>query len=298
MTARALKIALAAEDGAGLQVLRRVVAAGHEPVVVLTDGGTRAAGATVVGAARTLGIPVRAARALREGSVAELRGADLLLNVHSLHIVHPDALRAPALGAFNLHPGPLPAYAGLNVPCWALYEGEVRHGVTLHRMVREVDAGEIAYADGFPIGPDDTGLTVMTECVRRGVALVERLLAVASAGDPIPATPQDPARRRWFAAAPPNGAWIDWDAPAARAIGLVRACDWGPAPSPWGTARALVDEEEVAVLRAARTGERATAPPGTARDDGGGGVLVAAADEWVRLTRVATAPRAAAGVAS
>jgi len=93
------------------------------------------------------------------------------------------------------------AYAGLNVPCWALYHGEVRHGVTLHRMVPEVDAGDVAYAATFPIGPDDTGLTLMARCVREGVALVDRLLADAAAGVPIPAETQVLDGRRWFPAA-------------------------------------------------------------------------------------------------
>ena len=45
---------------------------------------------------------------------------DVLLNVHSLHIINKDVLRAPKLSSFNLHPGPLPRYAGLNPVCWAL----------------------------------------------------------------------------------------------------------------------------------------------------------------------------------
>jgi len=299
MSGRRLRIALAAEDGAGTQVLRRVAAAGHEVAVVLTDGRARAAGATVGDAARRMGLAVRSAAGLRDAATASVLGdlrVDLLLNVHSLHVVHPDVLRAPALGAFNLHPGPLPGLAGLNVPCWALYLGHERHGVTLHRMAPEVDAGDVAYAAGFPIGPEATGLTLMTACVRQGLALVDRLVATAAEGRPIPAVRQDGRLRRWFDAAPPGGGWIDWAGPAERIAGLVRACDWGPAPSPWGVARGLVDGEPVEVLRVRRTGMPATAAPGTTDTGPGGELLVAAADEWVGVTRAA-AP-AIAGVAS
>jgi UDP-4-amino-4-deoxy-L-arabinose formyltransferase/UDP-glucuronic acid dehydrogenase (UDP-4-keto-hexauronic acid decarboxylating) len=39
---------------------------------------------------------------------------DILLNVHSLFLIHKDVLTAPRLGSYNLHPAPLPRYAGLN----------------------------------------------------------------------------------------------------------------------------------------------------------------------------------------
>jgi len=60
----------------------------------------------------------------------------------------PEAvLGVPARGAWNLHPGPLPRYAGLNAPSWAIYRGEQRHGVTVHRMDRGIDTGDIAYQE-------------------------------------------------------------------------------------------------------------------------------------------------------
>ena len=69
------------------------------------------------------------------------------MNVHSLFLIHPWS-SAPTIGSFNLHPGPLPEYAGLNVPSWAIYEGEKRsHGVTVHWMDEGVDTGPIAWIE-------------------------------------------------------------------------------------------------------------------------------------------------------
>jgi methionyl-tRNA formyltransferase len=289
-----LRIALVAEDAAGVQVLRRLEAAGRTPAVVLSDGRSRARGATVADAARRLDIDVRPAEEVRDAALGEwLRGAgiDLLLNVHALHVVHPDVIQAPRLGAYNLHPGPLPAYAGLNVPCWALWRGERRHAVTLHRMSPTVDAGDVAYEKVFPIGPADTGLSVMTACVRHGLELVDRLVGTAAAGRPIPAAPQDLRRRRWHGADPPNGGWIDWNGPALRVVGLVRACDWGPFGSPWGPARTARDGNELAIAAAAATGRAAVAPPGSVALGPTGAVEVAAADEWVVVRRIVDAGR-------
>ena len=66
---------------------------------------------------------------------------DLILNVHSLHLIRKEILDLPRLGSFNFHPGPLPRYAGLNSVCWALYRGETKHGVTLRSWWRIMTPG-------------------------------------------------------------------------------------------------------------------------------------------------------------
>jgi methionyl-tRNA formyltransferase len=100
---------------------------------------------------------------------------DLLLNVHSLHVATPEVVQGPRVGSFNLHPGPLPDYAGLNAPSWAIYDGRISHAVTLHWMTPEVDAGPIAYSAELPIEPGDTGASLTANCVRHGLPLVGRL---------------------------------------------------------------------------------------------------------------------------
>jgi UDP-4-amino-4-deoxy-L-arabinose formyltransferase/UDP-glucuronic acid dehydrogenase (UDP-4-keto-hexauronic acid decarboxylating) len=122
---------------------------------------------------------------------------DLLLNVHSLYVLPEPLLRVPALGAWNLHPGPLPRYAGLNAPSWAIYRGEQRHGVSVHRMEAGIDTGDIAYQESFPIAAADTGLSVALRCAQVGVALLHRLLEDAAAGS-IPRLAQDAAQRTYF----------------------------------------------------------------------------------------------------
>jgi methionyl-tRNA formyltransferase len=220
---------------------------------------------------------------------------DLLLNIHSLHLIHADVLAAPRVGSFNLHPGPLPEYAGLSVPSWAIYNGEREHGVTLHWMAAEVDAGHVAYEARMPITETDTGLTLSAACVREGLPLVERLLADAEAGR-IPQHRQDLSRRRWYGPKGPHAGLMPWSLPARAAVDLVRASDYGPFPSPWGRPRTLAGDRELEVLAARRTGEASDAPPGTVGDRDGDGRKVAAADEWVlvELVRDGTEVRSAA----
>jgi methionyl-tRNA formyltransferase len=211
-------------------------------------------------------------------------GVDLLLNVHSLYIVPEAVLRVPLHGAYNLHPGPLPEYAGLNAPSWAIYNGEQRHGVTLHRMEPGIDTGPVAFQERFPILPDDTGFTLSLRCADRGVALIERLLQTDPGAPAL--TSQDRGRRRYFGRAVPQAGRIDWSSAAQRIHDFVRACNYHPFASPWGSPVAQVGERVLHVQKTALTGVACDAAPGTLRSDASR-LLVAAADEWIELRRTA-----------
>ena len=115
----------------------------------------------------------------------------------SLAIVRAEVVAAPTLGSFNLHPGPLPEYAGLNCVSWAIYEGASEYGVTLHEMVATIDAGDIISEVRFPIEPDDTPFTLATKCIRAGVPMVVDLVdALSASPESLPRIVQDQAGRR------------------------------------------------------------------------------------------------------
>jgi methionyl-tRNA formyltransferase len=290
--ASVLRVALVGEESAGLRTLRWIEGAGHRVAAVLTSPPA-GAGPTLWQAAEEGGHPLQPAERVRTAELArDLREAraDLLLNVHSLHVVHPEVLRAPRIGSFNLHPGPLPGYAGLDAVSWALYHGEAEHGVTVHEMTERIDAGGVAYRASFPIGPDDTAWKVYGRSIREGLALLGELLETAAGEGRVPVEPQDLSRRRYFHRGPPDGGRIDWTRTAREVRDLLRACDYGPFPSPWGRAWTTRDGRRVAVLEAALTGEPADAPPGTVRASDTGAPRVACADEWLEVRTDAGLP--------
>jgi methionyl-tRNA formyltransferase len=285
---RPLRIVLAAEEAAGVQTLRALLVSPQAPEIaaVLTTPPEEANRRPLVyEAARELGLETRPARAVREAELAERLArerVDLLLNVHSLHVVHPEVVKAPRIGSFNLHPGPLPEYAGLNAPSWAIYNGERTHTVTVHWMDAAIDSGPIAYADTFPIAASETGLSLAGACVRRGIPLLIQLVRDSVVGA-IPRRDQDPARRRWFGREPPNGGRIDWSQRAAEIARFVRAADYGPYPSPWGRLVAELTGKPVEIAKASLTGRPAAGPPGSVHDGGKGRALVSTADELLEV---------------
>ncbi len=285
-----MNILLVAEESAGIQALRALAGTEQRVVGVLTTKPTRGGGSTVAGAADALGIPVLSSELVRQPSTADwVRGreVDLLLNIHSLYLIQLDVVRAPRIGSFNLHPGPLPQYAGLNAPSWAIYRGERRHAVTVHWMEAEIDTGPIAYAASFEITEEDTGFTVSARCVREGVPLLVRLVEAAST-DPasIPAVSQDLTRRRYFGRAVPDDGRIVWSRTAREVVDFVRACDYMPFPSPWGHPRANLRGRELEILKTSRAHQSSAAVPGTVGRVRDGTAAVATGDEWIHVHRL------------
>ena len=285
-----MRVLLVGEESAGIQTLRRLAASPHTIVAVMASEPTARGGATVWGAASQLGVQAWPARRVRDAAFAreiEAAGVDVIVNVHSLFIIHRDVLAAARLGGFNMHPGPLPRYAGLNTISWAIYHGEPSYGVTIHEMVESIDGGRIAGQASFPIEATDTPLILMSKCVRAGVPLLMDLLAVA-ARDPaaLDLRQQDLSQRRYFGPEVPESGRICWSRRAQQVADFIRACDYAPYASPWGHPRASLRGRNLAIGKASVTGEPAKAPPGTVGAVSQAGARVACADEWILVSQI------------
>jgi len=294
---KGVNVLLVAEEAAGIQTLRAILKTRHRLAGVVTSAqGEPQRGATVRGVAEAAGCRIWPGSAVRDAHFAALlreARVDALLNVHSLRVIHPAVLQAPAIGSFNLHPGPLPEYAGLNAPSWAIYNGEPRHAVTVHWMTADIDTGPIAFRQEIPTDETDTGLTLSAKCVRAGVPLLVRLLDLAHE-DPaaIPSLPQDPARRRYHGREVPENGRLRWAQPADHIVRFVRACDYSPLPSPWGHPRTAIRGQPCEIVKAACTRLECRAPAGTVGPVEDDAAWVAAADEWVAVSRLSVAGRA------
>jgi methionyl-tRNA formyltransferase len=286
-----MNVVLAAEESAGLQMLRTLAHSQHHLVAVLAEPPKPgAAGGSVWNAARELGCETWPARSVQDPALGErLRSAhvDILLNVHSLYILNREVLKAPILGAFNLHPGPLPRYAGLNAVSWAIFRGEQTYGVTVHKIEAGIDTGAIVYQSCFPIEKDETALSLSLKCVREGVKLMLGLLDAADKNPrSIPLVPQDVSKREYFGREVPQQGRVSWSWPAQKVLNFVRACDYFPFSSPWGHPRGCMGVKEFALVKAHATGLACEVSPGTVGKATDSGVYVACADEWIVASKL------------
>ena len=71
---------------------------------------------------------------------------DYLFSITNLRMLSRDLLRRARKMAINFHDGPLPRYAGLNAPVWALMAGETEHGVSWHVIEEGAEGGSEVFA--------------------------------------------------------------------------------------------------------------------------------------------------------
>jgi len=286
-----LKIVLVGEESAGYQTLQTLEKSGHEVVAVMTSRpaeGSR--GGSLWRLAEKAGHRLWDAELVREARFAEQisdHSVGVLLNVHSLYIVHPEVLEAPRIGCYNLHPGPLPEYAGLNTVSWALFRGATVYGVTLHEMTPVIDAGRIVSRKLFEVEEEDNALALYWKCLKAGTPMVAKLIDDL-ARDParLEVMDQDTSRREYFRAGPPDRCRLSWDQTVRRVLDFVRACDYHPYPSPWGHPRTRSKDREIAIVKASRTGKACAEPPGAVREAAESSIEVACADEWLGVQSV------------
>ena len=106
-------------------------------------------------------------------------------------ILGPKLLALPPMGCINVHASILPRWRGASPIQSAICAGDHESGVTIMRMVRELDAGDMLHTVTTPIGPEDTAASLHDRLARLGAkALLEALDAMASKTSV--ATPQDP----------------------------------------------------------------------------------------------------------
>ena len=196
-----------------------------------------------------------------------LRGLefDYFFSITNLSIIPEEVMAMAGCGAINFHDGPLPRYAGMYTPAWAILNGESEYGVTFHEMTAAVDEGRILVQRRFPIADDETSLTLNTSCFA-GAIEGFRELATAIMADGVEPREQDLAERSYFGRheRPEAAGLIDWTASSLDVSRWVRAMDFGERyANPFSVAK-LIHGGRVATVRAARTLEiESEAPLGT-----------------------------------
>ena len=251
-----------------------IVSGGHRVVaVVSTDADVRTWG-------QAQGVAVYARPADLAG--ADLPGFDWLLSIANLRIIPEAVLALPSKGAVNFHDGPLPRYAGLNTPAWAIINGEAQHGVSWHMIEGGVDEGDLLAQELIEIAADETAFSLNSKCYAAGMESFGRVLAQLECGAP-ERTAQDLSQRSYFArdARPALLGMIDFSQTTAQLTALLRGLDFGGYWNPLGMAKVAASGSVWAVSRATpATGEGVS---GTVLEASGDALVVATADGAVRL---------------
>ena len=261
-----LRVAFFGTPGFAVPTLEHLAASPHEVVGVVTQPdkprgrGQQVAEGPVKSLAAALQLPVlqpaKLARDLFESQFAAL-SADIGV-VAAYGKILPDWLLAtPRFGLINVHASLLPRYRGASPVHRAVINGDVETGVTIMRVVKELDAGPMFATARVPIAIDDTTTIVESALAIRGAELLVSTLDAIEAAT-ARETPQDPAYVTYAPKLAKTEGRIDWTSSAERIHNLVRGL-W-----PWPHAFTYLGETRYIIHRS-RLSTRSVegAAPGT-----------------------------------
>jgi methionyl-tRNA formyltransferase len=237
-------LAVAATAPFGADVLERL-AEQHDVTALLTrpdaprGRGRNMAPPPAKETAERLGI--RVVQPLRPETGLDL-GADTVV-VAAYGLLIPESVLAERLW-LNVHPSLLPRWRGAAPVERAIMAGDAETGVTIHRTVKELDAGPIAAQRAFPIGDQDDAGAVFAKAAPIAVELLDDVL-------PDPRfTPQDEEGVTYADKITAADRELDWDDPPEELLNRIRAL------SPHIGARAELQGRPVTIWKARVAGGR------------------------------------------
>lgn len=216
--------------------LRELARADCEVVAAITQPdrpfgrGRRLRSPAVKDAALELGIPVLQPTSPRENGFTEtLTGLDLDLSVVVAygHLIPEAQLEVPRFGSINLHASLLPALRGAAPVAWAIARGYAETGVSVMRMVGEMDAGAVISKATVEIGENETARELSTRLSRLGAGLLAETVAAFEHGG-VRECAQDHSKATFAPKVTRTLARIDWSRPASEVSRMMRAMDDKP----------------------------------------------------------------------
>jgi len=241
------RIVFAGSPEVAVPYLRALHGAGFDIRAVVTREDSRQGRKGVVTptavarAATELNLPIIKANSLREIDIPEV---DIGVVVAYGGLVPPRLLAQPTHGWTNVHFSVLPKYRGAAPVQRALWDGESTTGISIFRLVTEMDAGPVYFSRSIPFGDSesasdalariaDTTTDNLVETIR--LVVTDALSATDQTGDPsfAPKLTREDGR-------------IDWSLGASTVISRIRAVTAEPG------AYTRVEGQSLAIGRVAR----------------------------------------------
>jgi methionyl-tRNA formyltransferase len=285
-----LRLLFMGSDPIGLPLLDWLAGEGREvaTLVGIVTGPDRPSGRgqevrpNAIGAwAAARPYPVYKPEKLDEAARAQLAALapDVALVVAYGHILRDAFICLPRLGTLNLHASLLPAYRGASPIQTAVACGERVTGMTLMRIVRELDAGPVADVEKVPVGRLDTAADVEARLAQAAIPILERALPRLAAGTLV-FTEQDHAHATFCRRLTKADAAVDFRVGAAALAGRINGLN------PWPSALIEIDGVPIKIGRAEALYGSSFGSPGTVNLVDSEGVLVKVADGIVRLKQL------------
>jgi methionyl-tRNA formyltransferase len=220
-----------------------------------------------------------------------LRDETFLGDIRALHAdlgvvaaygrILPDALlEIPRLGMINVHASLLPRYRGAAPVHRAVMAGDTETGVTIMRVVHDLDAGAMLAVERRPIGPDETSPEVERDLAEIGARLLLEVVDRLAEGRATE-VPQAEALVTFAPKILKSEGTVDWTRPAREIHDRIRGLQ------PWPLVSVRIGASRYLLHRTEVLNDTTTAAPGTVVSASGDLLAIAAGDgRLVRLLQI------------
>lgn len=218
-----------------LESLKALCQAGHEIVGVVCQEdkpnlrGNKIEISPVKAFAQREGLKVFQFKKIKDGGVEVLKKLkpELLVVVSYGQILPQEIINLAPLGIINVHASLLPKYRGCSPIISAILNGEKKTGVTIMRIVKEVDAGDMLLQREVEILEDDNAKTLSERLSKVGADLLVEAVKQIEAGTTVE-THQDPKLATFTKMIRKEDGLLDFSRPAFEVNNKIRAFNPNP----------------------------------------------------------------------
>jgi len=205
--------------------------------------------------------------------------ADIFVVVDFGQILSDELLAIPKLFSLNIHASLLPKYRGAAPIQRAILDGEKETGVTIMKITRQLDSGDIITREKVGIEKSDDSVTLRTKLASMGARLLLSALKKIDNDDMV-CTKQDESKATYAAKIKKEDGLIAWVGPAKKIINQVRAC------RPWPSAYTYLQSKMLKVLKAEVLDKAKSAQPGSVMEAKKDTIIVACKDARILITEL------------
>ncbi|MDD2752498.1 MAG: methionyl-tRNA formyltransferase [Candidatus Omnitrophica bacterium] len=159
-------------------------------------------------------------------SFLKKQNADLFVVIAYGQILSQACLDIAKIFAINLHASLLPKYRGAAPINWAIMKGEKSTGISVIKMNKKMDAGEVILDRNTEISPTDTAIDLENKLsVAAAEVLIEALGLIER--NTYKLLPQDSQKASLAPKLRKSDGEINWEKSAGEIYNLIRGClDW------------------------------------------------------------------------
>ena len=205
---------------------------------------------------------------------------DLLISIAYGGLIPQKILDIPRYESINIHPSLLPLWRGASPIQSAILNGDTKTGISLMRMIPELDAGPIFAVTETPIDPGENTLTLSNRLANMSAILITDKIEDIVNKNIFP-NEQQHQKATYAPKLTKKDAIINWTRPASEILNKIKAFN------PWPIAHSILEQKNFRIWEAKPSKQiNYTSRPGSIIKTKSNEILVTTGDEMLSLINV------------